>query len=206
MRAFALLSCLVLSLSASSLCAAPASELKILATDPAPDALMARNQPFFVRFEVKAPSPVTVSASGWFKGKPVIENGGTGAAARLPVTATGVVSFFYWGELPTKIDAVHLQIADQASGALINEYAFPVALTWLADEPPARELPQWVKDWQRETSPRAKSNEPREASALSGDTLMWIAGALTAAIAAGVLFLFYRRRKNSRAGDDRQGR
>ena len=65
MRAFALLSCLVLSLSASSLCAAPASELKILATDPAPDALMARNQPFFVRFEVKAPSPVTVSSSGF---------------------------------------------------------------------------------------------------------------------------------------------
>lgn len=201
MRAFALLFCLL----ASSVCAAPASELKILATDPAPDALMARNQPFFVRFEVKAPSPVSVSASGWFKGKPVIENGGTGAAARLPANATGVVSFFYWGELPTKIDAVHLQIADQASGALINEYAFPVSLTWLADEPPARELPPWVKDWQRETSPRAKSNELHDTSALSGDTLAWFAGTLAAAIAAGVLFLLYRRRKNSRAGDDRRG-
>src|SRR3982750_2855809 len=93
------------------LCAAIAHgepALKILATDPAPDALLARQQPFYVRFAVTATMPVTVTVSGWFKGKPVIDDGGTGAPAQLRAAGTGVVSFFYWSERPTRIDEVRL--------------------------------------------------------------------------------------------------
>jgi hypothetical protein len=138
--------CLLLAASAHS---APAVELKILATDPAPDVLLARQQPFFVRFELKSAEPVTVTVSGLYKGKAVIDDGGTGAPALLPAGGgIGVVNFFYWGEKPTRIDEVRLKIDGRASGAKLSEYAFPVALTWLMDDPPPREPPAWVREWQ----------------------------------------------------------
>src|SRR4051812_21918636 len=95
--------CALMFVAAAAYAQAP-SELSLLATDPAPDALMARQQPFFVRFQVKAGTPVSVAVSGWFKGKPVLDNGGTGAPVRFSASGVGVVSFFYWGEQPTRID------------------------------------------------------------------------------------------------------
>src|SRR4051812_2572201 len=105
------------------LCAAIASAepaLKILATDPPPDALLARQQPFYVRFAVTGVTPVTVTVSGWFNGKPVIDDGGTGAPAQLSATRTGVVSFFYWSERPTRIDEVRLHLTDAKTGAKLD--------------------------------------------------------------------------------------
>ena len=64
--------------------AAPAVELKILATDPAPDVMLARQQPFFVRFELKNAEPVTVTVSGLYKSKAVIDDGGGSAPLLLP--------------------------------------------------------------------------------------------------------------------------
>ncbi len=64
--------------------AEPAAELKVLATDPAPDALLARQQPFYVRFAVTGAAPAAVTVSAWFQGKIVIDDGGTGAPAMVP--------------------------------------------------------------------------------------------------------------------------
>lgn len=177
--------------------AQPASELQVVATDPAPDALMARNEPFFVRFEVKSAVRVTVTASGWFKGRPVLESSGTSAPARLEGNGSGVVSLFYWSEAPTKIDEVHLQISDPSGGAPLAEYAFPVALTWLADEPRPRERARWVKDWQNASQPHGAS-VPN--SAWPDDLWMSLAAAaVIVAVIGGILL--DRRRAKSGAGD-----
>ena len=40
-------------------------------------------------------------------------------------------------------------VTDVRSGAKINDYAVPVALTWLADDPPPRKPAAWVKEWQQ---------------------------------------------------------
>jgi len=129
--------------------AEPAAELKVLATDPAPDALLARQQPFYVRFAVTGAAPAAVTVSAWFQGKIVIDDGGTGAPAMVPPGGTGVVSLFYWSERPTRIDELRLHVTDARSGAKINDYALPVALTWLADDPPRREPAAWVIEWQQ---------------------------------------------------------
>src|SRR6187549_3486524 len=118
--------------------AEPAAELKVLATDPAPDALLARLQPFYVRFAVTGAAPAAVTVSAWFQGRMVVDDGGT-----------GVVSLFYWSERPTRIDELRLHVTNARSGAKINDYAVPVALTWLADDPPPRKPAAWVKEWQQ---------------------------------------------------------
>jgi hypothetical protein len=142
--------CAALLVATTPAVADSAPELKILAIDPAPDALLARQQPFYVRFELQNATPAAVTVSGLYKGKAVIDDGGTGAPALLPANGgTGVVSFFYWGEKPTRIDEVRLKISEPQSGATIKEYKFPVALTWLTDDPPPREPAAWVKDWQQ---------------------------------------------------------
>jgi len=173
--------------------AEPATQLKILATDPAPDALLARQQPFYVRFAVTGATPVAITVSGWFKGKPVIDDGGTGAPAQLPAGGNGVVSFFYWSERPTRIDEVRLHLTDARSGAKIDDYAFPVALTWLADEPPLREPAAWVKEWQQATNPQpARGSAGAHAFLPAAGWWLMLAAAVLALV--GALIWRHRRR------------
>jgi hypothetical protein len=185
--------CGLIFVGAAAAARAP-SELTLLATDPAPDALMARQQPFFVRFEVKAGVPVTVGVSGWFKGKPVLDNGGSGVPVRLSTSGVGVVSFFYWGEQPTRIDEVRLHVTDAATGAKVNDYGFPVALTWLADDPAPREPAAWVKAWQK--NPRAT---PIADAGTPANSILW-AGAL-AALAILAAIVWFIRKRRAHAGD-----
>ncbi|MCE9640006.1 MAG: hypothetical protein K8S22_07645 [Betaproteobacteria bacterium] len=193
---FIRLACAACLLTSTAAYAAPAVELKILATDPAPDVMLARQQPFFVRFELKSAEPVTVTVSGLYKSKAVIDDGGGSAPLLLPAGGgTGVVNFFYWGEKPTRIDEVRLRIDDRASGAKLSEYSFPVALTWLMDDPPPRELPAWAKEWQQAQlalrNQAAGKKAPVAASALD----YWpavAAGALLFAI--GIAWIQRRRR------------
>ncbi|MDB5812556.1 MAG: hypothetical protein JWN94_4678 [Betaproteobacteria bacterium] len=188
----------ILAIAAAPATAQPATELQILATDPGLDALLARQQPFFVRFKAQSAAPLNVSISGWFKGQPVLDNGGTGAPALLPASGVGVVSFFYWGEKPTKIDEVRLHLTDARSGAAITDYAFPVTLTWLADDPPSRQPPAWVTEWRQAQNPQAV---PAAASAPLATT-WWIAAGSGALLAAGIAGWGWRRRRSRAAGQD----
>jgi hypothetical protein len=200
--------CVACAFAATLACAAPAPELKTLATDPAPDALLARQQPFYVRFELKSAAPATVSASGLYKGAPVIDDGGTGAPALLPAGGgIGAVSFFYWGEKPTRIDEVRLRINDKVSGAQLGEYAFPVALTWLTDDPPPREPAAWVREWQQaQLAPgRRTAGQAGPATEQLPDPGMWLALAAGAALLA-IAIAWWRRRAHAVSADDNAGR
>ena len=196
---FQRVACAALLCAAALAHAAPAAELKVLATDPAPDALLARQQPFFVRFEVQSAAPVAVSAGGLYKGKAVIDDGGASTPAMLPAGGgIGVVGFFYWGEQPTRIDEVRLAISEPRSGAKINEYAFPVALTWLTDDPPPREPAAWVKAW-RQTQEARRESAPAD-GALSGIGV-WLALAVGAVLLGLAAVRLLRRRVQPPADD-----
>ena len=196
---FQCVACAALLFATTLANAAPAAELKVLATDPAPDALLARQQPFFVRFEVQSAAPVAVSIGGLYKGKAVIDDGGTSTPAMLPAGGgIGVVNFFYWGEQPTRIDEVRLEISEPRSGAKINEYAFPVALTWLTDDPPPREPAAWVKAW-RQTQETRRESAPAD-SVLSGIGI-WLALAVGAVLLALAATRLLRRRVRPPADD-----
>jgi hypothetical protein len=189
--------CIAFLFAAVPATADAAAELKILATDPAPDVLLARQQPFFVRFEVKSAAPVAVAVSGLYKGKAVIDDGGTSAQAVLPAGGgIGVVSFFYWGEQPTRINEVRLKINDAQSGANINEYAFPVTLTWLTDDPPPREPAAWVKAWQRAQDTQREPTPTDRIATSVGAWLGFAAGGVLLVIAAA-----WRLRRRARADD-----
>jgi hypothetical protein len=178
------------------------AELKILATDPAPDVLLARAQPFFVRFEVTSATESAVSVSGRFKGAVAVDQGGVSAPAQMKAGRdVGVVSLFYWGEKPTRIDEVRLQIRDAHSGAPIAEYAIPVSLTWLADDQPPRESAAWVKEWQRAHAVRTSGSADERAPG----NAVWLALAAGLLIAALALFGFWWRRR-ARTGDDAKHR
>jgi len=197
-----LMLCAALLLAQALAVAGTAAELKILATDPAPDVLLARAQPFFVRFEVTSTTESVVSVSGRFNGAAAVDQGGVGAPALLKAGRDiGVVSLFYWGERPTRIDEVRLQIRDAHSGAPITEYAFPVSLTWLADDPPPRDPAAWVKEWQRTHAARGAGSAEKSAPG----NAVWLALPAGVLIAALALFgLWWRRR--ARADDDAKHR
>ena len=204
---FIRLACAACLLTSTPASAAPAVELKILATDPAPDVMLAREQPFFVRFELKNAEPVTVTVSGLYKSKAVIDDGGGSAPLLLPAGGgTGVVSFFYWGEKPTRIDEVRLKIDDRASGAKLSEYAFPVALTWLMDDPPPRELPTWVKEWQQAQLAQRNQPERKGAPAAAESRNEWVALAAGALLLLVALAWFWRRRMRVAPGNDKAPR
>jgi len=179
--------------------AAPA-DLTVLATDPAPDALLARQQPFYVRFALQIATPAAVTVSGLYKGKSVIDDGGTGTPAVLPANGgTGVVSFFYWGEKPTRIDEVRLKVNDPQSGATISEYKFPVTLTWLTDDPPLREPAAWVKEWQQaQQAARGKAARTTGAGDVqSAQPWIWVA-LVTLGLFVAIVVVRLRRRAAGR--------
>jgi hypothetical protein len=197
----------VVLMSAMALASAEsATALKILATDPAPDVLLARQQPFFVRFEIKSVAPVAVTVSGLYKGNAVNDDGGASAPAVLPANGgIGVVSFFYWGEKPTRIDEVRLKINDSESGAKLGEYAFPVALTWLADDPPPREPAAWVREWQQAQIALNRRAAPKAGAEQMTGAATWLAvgsGAVILAIAIAVVW-WRQRRAHAAAADDK---
>jgi hypothetical protein len=192
----------VLAAGAAVAVAQPVTQFKVLATDPAPDALLARQQPFYVQFEVRGTAPHSVTVSGWFKGKPVFDNGGTGAPAILAANATGVVSFFYWGEQPTKIDEVRLHLSDAANGAAVADYAFPVALTWLSDDPTPRQPAPWVTAWQQAVNPRVATNERADLPVAA----WWLALAAGSFAVVGAWGWRRRRRPPAPAHDDSAAR
>jgi LPXTG-motif cell wall-anchored protein len=177
--------------------AEPAAELKVLATDPAPDALLARQQPFYVRFAVTGAAPAAVTVSAWFQGNMIIDDGGTGAPALVPAGGTGVVSLFYWSERPTRIDELRLHVTDARSGAKINDYALPVALTWLADDPPPREPAAWVVEWQQ------ARGAPPSTGIAAISAAVW-GGLAVAVLLLAVALLWCRRRRA--APDDANAR
>jgi hypothetical protein len=181
-------------------CAQPAPPVKILATDPAPDALLARQQPFFIRFELKSVAPATVTVSSYYHGKPVFDDGGTGAPAMLPAGGgIGVVSFFYWGEKPTRIDEVRLSV-----NTIGSEQSFPVALTWLTDDAPPREPAVWVKEWQQAQLAAGQQNKrPAPAMQIFG-TSTWVALAIGFALFAMGAVTWQRARR--RSDDDKSRR
>jgi hypothetical protein len=198
----ALIACViwVVLLAATRPAIAAPVDLKVLATDPAPDALLARQQPFYVRFALQISTPAAVTVSALYKGKPVIDDGGTGTPALLSASGgTGVVSFFYWGEKPTRIDEVRLKISDPQSGAAISEYKFPVTLTWLTDDPPLREPAAWVREWQQaQQAARARTARTTGADDVRGaQPVIWFAlAALALFVAAAVV----RLRRRAAAG------
>ncbi len=177
--------------------AEPAAELKVLATDPAPDALLARQQPFYVRFAVTGAAPAAVTVSAWFQGNMIMDDGGTGAPALVPAGGTGVVSLFYWSEQPTRIDELRLHITDARSGTKINDYALPVALTWLADDPPPREPAAWVIEWQQ------ARGAPPSTGIAAISAAIW--GGLAAAVLLLAVALLWCRRRRA-APDDANAR
>lgn len=199
--AYRWLACCALLLTAAQ--AQSAVELKVIATDPAPDALLARQQPFFVRFELKGAAPATVNVSGLYNGKPVFDDGGTGAPANMSADGIGVVSFFYWSEKPTRIDEVRLHVNDVRGGTVKSEYAFPVALTWLADDPPPREPAAWVKEWQQAQASRQKNPNAAPSGGMTA-TEISVALAISTALLA-VAVAGWRRRRARPAGDDDAG-
>jgi hypothetical protein len=125
--------------------------LTILATDPAPGATLARQQSFYVQFEVKNPAPVVVTVNALYKGEAVHSNMGTSGMARIPAGGgIGVTHFFYWGDKPTRIDEVRLKINAPMNTREGKEFAFPVDLTWTAQNATAaQEFAPWVREWQQ---------------------------------------------------------
>ncbi len=154
-----------------------------------------------MRFEVKSAAPVAVSVSGLFKGKAVINDGGTSAPAMLPAGGgIGVVSFFYWGEKPTRIDEVRLKISAAQGGAPGAEYAFPVTLTWLSDDAAPRAPAAWVKAWRQAQETPLKSEHGTGIATGMG---VWLALATGGGLLA-IASVWMRRRARADDGTSRR--
>ena len=137
--------------------------LTILATDPGPEATLARQQSFYVQFEVKNPTPVAVTIHALYKGQPVLANLGTSGVVMIPAgSGTGAAHFFYWGEKPTHIDEVRLMISDPKNTSQGKEFRFPVKLTWTAKDATAQqEFAPWVREWQQAEKARQKAEHEK---------------------------------------------
>ncbi len=126
-------------------------QVTFLATDPAPDAQLAHNERFYVRFAVKSTTPVAVMINAYTKGNPVFADMGSSAVNLLPASGdTAVAHFFYWGAMTRHIDEVRLTVGAPATPGKGKEFALPVNLTLTTKDATGSRPPAlWVLEWQQ---------------------------------------------------------
>ncbi len=129
-------------------------QVTFLATDPKPNAQLAHNERFYVRFAVKSMTPVTVMINAYTKGNPVFADMGSSAVNLLPAGGgTAVAHFFYWGAMTRHIDEVRLAVSTPGGPATPGkgkEFALPVNLILTTkDAAGSRPPAPWVLEWQQ---------------------------------------------------------
>ena len=129
-------------------------QVTFLATDPAPNAQLAHNERFYVRFAVKNATPVAVMINAYTKGNPVFADMGSSAVNLLPAGGgTAVAQFFYWGAMTRHIDEVRLAVSTPGAPTTHGkgkEFVLPVNLTLTTkDAAGSRPSAPWVLEWQQ---------------------------------------------------------
>jgi hypothetical protein len=170
----------LLALAALAACS-PAdgdAPLKILATDPGPEAILGQRQRFHVRFAVNSKTPLVVTVDPYFQREPLSLNLGTSAPVTLPAGGgTAVAHVFFWGEHATRVDEIRLVARAPKQQAVVAEVALPVKLSWVAREVPPHEAAPWVAQAQKNTGSTLDGLDERS---------QWLAfGAVIIAIALG---------------------
>jgi len=180
-------------------------QVTFLATDPAPDAQLARNERFYVRFAVKSATPVAVMINAYTKGNPVFADIGSSAVNLLPAGGnTAVAHFFYWGAMTRHIDEVRLAVSTPGGPATPGkgkEFALPVNLTLTTEDATTSRTPApWVLEWQQGGTAQRKPGPGLSAAENKPGTDLpaMIAGiAILAAVCAVALRLVLRSRNKN---------
>ena len=174
-----------------------------LATDPAPDAQLARNERFYVRFTVKSATPSAVMINAYAQGNPVFADMGSSTVNQLPAgETTAVAHFFYWGMMTRHIDEIRLTVGAPDAPGTGREFTLPVHLTLTPnDAAAAHAYAPWVLEWQHSPVPQPSAMSSAANSAVARQPLVWLGVVLAAALAIGGWLA--RQRRSSRRDAER---
>jgi hypothetical protein len=172
--------------------AAHAIALTVLGTDPATDAQLAYQEPFYLRFQVQSHAPVRVLAEAYYQGEEV-PVATIGERRLLSGGGTDATLIFHWPEQPTPVDEIRLVVTRIGQRQPAKTFSVPVNLTW-GTEPAAapRALPQWVRDFEaqrereRALDPEYRAYRERTAPRSRGWIVASLIGLVGLAVAAGV--------------------
>jgi hypothetical protein len=141
--------------------------LTFLATDPVGESKLGREEPFYVRFEVKSSQAVGVMPDAYYHGEPVVYGFGTGGITLLPAGGgTAVTKLFFWGDNHTPIDEVRLYVGSPKNPLSGKAFSLPVKLIWTGQPSPPRPLAAWVQ----ESLPGNNSQHPIGTPKTTGNT------------------------------------
>jgi hypothetical protein len=178
---------------------APAIALTVLGTDPATDAQLHYQEPFYLRFQVESHAPVRVLAEAYYQGEEVpvatikerklLSGGGTDATL-----------IFHWPEQPTPVDEIRLVVTRIGQRQPAKTVSVPVNLTW-GTEPAAspRPVPQWVREFEaqrereRALDPEYRAYRKRSSATGRGWIVMCLIGLVGFVVAGGVWAARWRR-------------
>lgn len=183
------------ALLAASACAPVAEqpEIRLIATDPAVEAVLGAQQRFHVKFALKSKTPLVVTLEPYFQREALSANLGTSAPIALPAGGgSAVAHLFFWGDYATRVDEIRLvarAAKQQQPGA---ELVLPVKLSWVGREMAPREAAPWVGE-----SPQSGTVTPPDAVDERSQWLVF--GAVLIAVAsAGFGSRWLRRRWRAR--------
>jgi hypothetical protein len=177
----------------------PAIALTVLGTDPATDAQLHYQEPFYLRFQVESHAPVRVLAEAYYQGEEVpvatiderkLRSGG----------GTDATLIFHWPEQLTPIDEIRLVVTRIGQRQPAKTVSVPVNLTW-GTEPAAapRAVPQWVRDFEaqrereRALDPEYRAYRQRTSAPGRGWIVVCLIGLVGLAVAGGVWAARWRR-------------
>jgi len=148
-------SLLALLLCVAPLCAGgddsvqrPGIALTVLGTDPATEAQLHYQEPFYLRFQVEGGAPVRVAAEAYYQGEEV-PVATIDERKLLSGSGTDATLIFHWPEQPTPVDEIRLVVTQIGQRQPAKTVSVPVNLTWGTEPATApRAVPQWVRDFE----------------------------------------------------------
>ena len=204
----------LLLLSATSFCARgedraqpPPIALTVLGTDPATEAQLHYQEPFYLRFQVEGGAPVRVLAEAYYQGEEV-PVATIGARKLLSGSGTDATLIFHWPEQPTPVDEIRLVVTQIGQRQPAKTVSVPVNLTW-GTEPAAapRAVPQWVRDFEaqrereRALDPDYRAYRKRTSATGQGWIVVCVIGLAGLAATGGVWAARRRRGARPRKAD-----
>jgi hypothetical protein len=168
---------------ALALAAGPATgepTVRVVATDPAAEATLGRDESFYLRIEYATDEPVSIWARPYFQGKPVAR---AKSNASFPHTGTGHALGWFSLDQADAVDEVRIKLGGGTPHREWYATSLPVRLVGTGQPAAARRTPAWVAELlAQEEEKRRRAYEQRMSEPISAGEYALMSGFMLAVL------------------------
>lgn len=155
-------------------------QVRVIATDPAPETALGRDEAFYVRIAFTADTPVNIWARPYFNGKPVLQIKSNAASRR---SGSGETLGWFSLDARDEVDEIRIIVGSGNPWREWSAASYPVRLAGTGAPAVPRQQPAWIAELRQQEQQihrqelEKRHNEPAPAAAV-----LWASGFMLAVL------------------------